>query len=77
VDRRAATLVAAAATASSCGLTPVLDLGGRHSRHRPHGLGDALVDGEELVVEPVDIAHQLEGYPPAFQLDRTHRPHAA
>jgi len=36
-----------------------------------------LVDGEELVVEPVDIAHQLEGYPPAFQLDRTHRPHAA
>jgi hypothetical protein len=36
-----------------------------------------LVNGEEPVVEPVDIAHQLEGYPLAFQLDRTHRPRAA
>ena len=40
------------------------------------GLGDAFVDGEELVVEPANIAQQLERDPFAFALDRFRWPHA-
>ena len=41
------------------------------------GLDDAFVGGEELVVEPADIAQQLERDPFAFDLDRPRRPDAA
>jgi hypothetical protein len=41
------------------------------------GLDDAFVGGDELVVEPADIACQLERDPLAFDLDRPRRPDAA
>jgi hypothetical protein len=42
-----------------------------------NGLDDAFVGGEELVVEPADVAQQLERDPLALDPDRLQRPDAA
>jgi hypothetical protein len=53
-----------------------VDVGDRRAR-REDGLDDAFVDGTELVVEPADIAEQLESDPLGFEFDGTARLDAA